>query len=171
MSGQQRDQTATATRRAIPNRPRGPYPWVGRYPPAVQPGYPPAPGGYGAPGIYGPVGKIRGTGVGILLSIVTLGIYQLYWFYVAHEEMKRHSGTGLGGGPGLLIAFFLTPAAAFIASNEVGELYTRRGWRPPVTGLTGLRYFPGMFIIIGALVWWIQKNGTLNTYWRSVGAN
>lgn len=52
--------------------------------------------------------------------------------------MKRHNGTGLGGGLALLIAFFVTPAAAFVASNEVGELYTRRGWQPPVTGLTGL---------------------------------
>ncbi|MEO6880224.1 MAG: DUF4234 domain-containing protein [Mycobacteriaceae bacterium] len=118
----------------------------------------------------GPVGQIRGTGVGILLSIVTLGIYPLYWFYVVYEEMKRHTGNGLGGGLALVIAFFVRPASAFITSYEVGELYTRRGWQPPVTGLTGLWFFPGALILIGPLVWWVKTNGALNAYWRSVGA-
>lgn len=85
--------------------------------------------------------------------------------------MKRHNGAGLGGGLALLIAFFVTPAAAFIASHDAGELSTRRGWQPPATGLTGLWFFPGVLIIVGPLVWWIQTNGALNTYWRSVGAN
>lgn len=141
----------------------------GAYPPAVRHGYPPAPAGYGAP-TSGPVGQIRGTGVGILLTVVTLGIYPLYWFYVVHEEMKRHTGNGLGGGLALLIAFFVRPASAFITSYEVGELYTRRGWLPPVTGLTGLWFFPGAVIVIGPLVWWVKTNGALNAYWRSVGA-
>ncbi len=118
----------------------------------------------------GPVGQTRGTGFGILLTIITLGIYPLYWFYVVHDEMKRHTGNGLGGGLALLVAFFVRPVSAFITSHEVGEMYTRRGWRPPVTGLTGLWFFPGSFILIGPLVWWIKTNGALNAYWRSVSS-
>ncbi|MGI8433987.1 MAG: DUF4234 domain-containing protein [Nocardioidaceae bacterium] len=48
----------------------------------------------------GPVGQIRSTGVCILLSIVTIGIYSAYWYYKVHEEMKRHSGQAWrSGGP------------------------------------------------------------------------
>jgi hypothetical protein len=45
----------------------------------------------------GPVGQTRGTGIAILLAIVTLGIYTLVWWYKTHEEMKRHTGQGIGG--------------------------------------------------------------------------
>ena len=122
------------------------------------------------PPAYGPLGQIRGTGFGIVMTVVTFGIYPLYWFYVTHEEMKRHSGQGLGGGLALVIAFFIAAAQAFITSSEVGNLYTRRGQRPPVTGLNGLWYFPGMFILVGAIIWFVTTNGALNAYWRSLGA-
>ena len=57
---------------------------------------PPAPA-YVAPAVpLGPVGKVRGTGLCILLAFVTLGIYVLVWYYMTHEEMKRH-GAWRGG--------------------------------------------------------------------------
>ena len=118
----------------------------------------------------GPLGKVRGTGSCILLTIVTFGIYSLVWFYKTHEEMKRHSGQGLGGTIALLIAIFVGVAAPFLTSNEVGELYERRGQSKPVTGLSGLWYFPGMFILIGPIVWFVKTNGALNAYWRSLGS-
>jgi hypothetical protein len=139
-------------------------------PPAVQPGYQQA-YGYPVPSGNGPTGKIRGTGVAILLTIVTFGIYPLYWYYVVHDEMKRHTGQGLGGGLAVLIAFFIGVVVPFITANEVGELYTRRGWRPPVSGATGLWYFPGAFILVGPLVWFVKTNGALNAYWRALGAS
>ncbi|MGH1561421.1 DUF4234 domain-containing protein [Mumia sp. DW29H23] len=122
-----------------------------------------------APG-SGPVGKVRSTGVCILLAIVTLGIYTLVWWYKTHAEMKRHSGTGLGGGIALLLAFFVSIVMPYITSSEVGGLYERRGQAKPVSGATGLWYFPGMFILVGPFVWFIKTNGALNAYWRSLGA-
>ena len=92
------------------------------------------------------------------------------WFYKTHEEMKRHSGQGLGGTIALLIALFVGVAAPFLTSNEVGGLYERRGQSKPVTGLTGLWYFPGMFVLIGPIVWFVKTNGALNAYWRSLGS-
>lgn len=118
----------------------------------------------------GPVGKVRSTLVVILLSLVTCGLYALYWFYATSAEMKRHTGQGLGGVLSLLIAFFIQPVAAFITAQEVGQLHERQGRVAPVTALTGLWYFPGCFIVIGPLVWFIKTNGALNDYWRSVGA-
>jgi hypothetical protein len=117
-----------------------------------------------------PIGKVRGTGVCILLTIVTLGVYPLIWYYQVHEEMKRHKGTGLGGGLALLLALLVGIVMPYLASNEVGELYSRRGQAKPVSGLTGLWYFPGALLIVGPLVWFVKTNGALNAYWRSLGA-
>ncbi|CAN5206365.1 hypothetical protein BH09ACT12_BH09ACT12_00360 [soil metagenome] len=121
---------------------------------------------------YGaPIGKIRSTGVCILLTIVTFGIYSLVWYYSTHEEMKRHSGQGLGGFLALILAFFIGIVSPYLSSNEVGGLYARAGRPEPVTAVTGLWYFPGIFILVGPFVWFIKTNGALNEYWKSMGAN
>jgi len=119
----------------------------------------------------GPIGKIRSTGVCILLAIITFGIYSIYWFFKTHDEMKRHSGQGVGGGIALILALFIGIVMPYINSSEVGGLYERKGMKRPVSGATGLWYFPGMFILIGPLVWFIKTNGALNAYWRSQGAS
>lgn len=129
-----------------------------------QPGYAAAP----APGYS--VGKIRRTGVGILLFVVTFGFYSWYWYYATHEEMKRHTGTGLGGGIALLIAVLVGLASPFISSSEVGNLYERAGQPKPVSGATGLWVFPGVFLLFLPIVWFVKTNGALNEYWRAHGA-
>lgn len=116
-----------------------------------------------------PDAKIRSTGTCILLMIVTFGIYALVWYYSVHNEMKRHSGNGLGGGIALVLALFVGVASPFIVSSEVGALYSRRGQEPPVSGATGLWYLPGMFILVGPIVWFVKTNGALNAYWESQG--
>jgi hypothetical protein len=115
------------------------------------------------------VGKIRSTGLCILLSIVTFGIYPLVWYYQVHNEMKRHTGHGLGGGLALVLALFVGIVMPYITSSEVGALYSNRGLRRPVSGATGLWYLPGAFLIVGPLIWFIKTNGALNSYWRSLG--
>jgi hypothetical protein len=130
---------------------------------------PPVPAGAQYPP-SGPIGRVRGTGVSILLCVVTLGIYALVWYYAVHEEMKRHTGNGLGGGLALVIAIFLGFVSPFLTSSEVGNLYERMGWAKPVSGTTGLWYLPGAFIIVGPIVWFVKTNGALNAYWRSLGA-
>jgi hypothetical protein len=118
----------------------------------------------------GPVGKIRGTGVCILLSVITFGIYCLVWYYKTHEEMKQHTGNGLGGGLALVLAIFVGFVMPFITAAETGSMYRRAGQRPPVSGATGLWVIPGAILIVGPLVWFIKTNGALNAYWRSLGA-
>jgi hypothetical protein len=133
---------------------------------------PPPPPSYAIPVQGGQLyaGKVRPTGLAMLLFVVTFGIYGLVWWYLVHDEMKRHSGQGIGGLVALLLAIFVSPAAAFFTSDEVGKLYERTGRRAPVSALTGLWYFPGMFLIVLPIVWFVQTNGALNDYWRGLGA-
>jgi hypothetical protein len=116
------------------------------------------------------VGKVRSTGLAILLFLVTFGIYGWVWWYLVHDEMKRHSGQGIGGVVALVLAIFVSPAAAFFTSDVVGKLYERTGRAAPVSALTGLWYFPGMFLVFLPIVWFVQTNGALNDYWRGLGA-
>jgi Domain of unknown function (DUF4234) len=160
-----------------------PYPTpVPSPPPAVQPalgGYPPAPGGYGAapppldsrpPAPTGPVGQVRRTGVCMLLCLVTLGIYALYYYFVTHDEIRRHGGWGVGGPIALVVALFAGLVSPFLLSYEVGGLYERTGRTPPVTVATGLWYFPGMLILVGPFIWFVRTNRALNAYWQGLGA-
>src|SRR4051794_17965693 len=105
--------------------------------PQMQP-----PPGYGVPaqgyGYDGPPGRTRGTGVSILLVVVTFGIYSYVYNYQVHDEMKRHSGPGIGGGIALLLPSLAGVAMPSLTPHEPGTLYGRKGLRPPVKAITGL---------------------------------
>lgn len=118
----------------------------------------------------GPLGRPRGIGFGILLFIVTVSLYGWYWAYKTQEEMKQHTGDGLGGVLGLVIWILIGAVSAFVIPSEIGEMYQKDGREPPVTGWTGLWLFPFGFLIIPAIVWFVKVQGSLNTYWESKGA-
>ncbi len=118
-----------------------------------------------------PIGQIRSTGTCVLLSIVTLGIYTWVWYYKTHDEMKQHSGEGIGGPLALVLAIFVGVVMPFITPNEVGGLYERRGQERPVTAMTGLwAILLGWLFFVGLIVWFVKTNNALNEYWRSLGA-
>ena len=106
----------------------------------------------------------------MLLFTVTFGIWAFVYVFLTHDEMKRHSGEGLGGILALIISVFLRPASPFLLSHEVGGLYERRGLRRPVSALTGLWFFPGILLLVGPIIWFVLTNRALNDYWRSAGA-
>lgn len=138
---------------------------------AAQPGVQP----YAASGVpvatAGPVGQVRSTGTCVLLTIVTLGFYTWYWYFKTHEEMKRHTGQGIGGGIALVLAIFVGIVMPFLNSHEVGQLYERRGQKAPVSAVTGLwALLLGWFFFVGLIVWFVKTNGALNDYWKSLGA-
>ena len=152
-------------------------------------GYAPPPPGYGQPPYgyagqpmpsapahaqhawpQGPIGRMRPTGMIVLLFFVTLGIWGFVYYYQVQEEMKRHSGEGLGGVLALVISIFFGVVSPFLLSNEVGQLYERRGQEKPVSAVTALWFFPGIFILVGPFIWFVRTNNALNEYWRSLGA-
>jgi len=120
-----------------------------------------------SPPINGPLGQPRGIAFGILIFIVTFGIYGLYWAYKTHEEMKVHTGEGVGGVIGLVIYILISPVTGFVIPSEIGNMYARDGRPKPITGWTGLWFFPGVFLIIPAIIWFVKVQGALNRYWES----
>ena len=114
----------------------------------------------------GPLGQKRGIGFAILLTIVTLGIYSLYWVFKTQDEVKNHSGQGVGGVLGLVIYIVVSPVTWFLVPSEVGKMYVQDGRPAPFTGWTGLWL---LLPIIGAFVWFIKIQGALNRYWESKG--
>ena len=128
----------------------------------------PPPPAYAQPGVAtGALGKPRNVLAIILLSIITLGIYGLYWEYKTFQEMKDHSGQGVGGAVGLVLAIFVGFINPFLMASEVGNLYQRAGEPKPVSGKTG---FWILLPLLGGLIWLVKTQGALNRYWRSLGA-
>lgn len=115
----------------------------------------------------GPTGKVRNPWAVIGLSIITLGIYGLYWQYATFKELKEYAGKGIGGGLGLLFALLVGIVNAFLMPSEVGDLYTADGQQPPVSALTGIWVF---LPFVGLFVWVIKTQGRLNGFWESHAA-
>jgi hypothetical protein len=121
----------------------------------------------GITGTAGATGKIRNPWAVIGLSIITLGIYSLYWQYATFKEMKGYSGRGIGGGLGLLFAFLIGIVNIFLMPVEVGELYTNEAQQPPVSWMTGFWVF---IPFIGWFIWVVRTQGRLNDFWLAHGA-
>ena len=119
------------------------------------------------PSTSGPLGQPRGIGFAILLAIVTLGIYTLYWVFKTQDEVKEHSGIGVGGVVGLVIYIVLSPVTWFLIPSEIGKMFKADGRTAPFTGWMGLWF---LLPIIGAFVWFIKIQGALNGYWESKAA-
>jgi len=113
-----------------------------------------------------PVGRPRGIGFGILMFIVTLGFYGWYWVYKTEEEMKQHTGDGIGGVLALVIWILLSPVMAFVIPSEIHNMYAKDGQQPPVSGWTGLWLFPFGIFLIPAIVWFVKVQEALNHYWE-----
>ncbi len=116
----------------------------------------------------GGLGKVRNPWGVIGLSLITLGIYFLYWQYASFKELKDSAHDGIGGGLGLVFAIFIPIVNSFLLPSEIGHVYQRQGKTPPVTGLTGFWVF---IPIVGFFIWVIKVQGRLNDYWAGGGVN
>ena len=120
------------------------------------------------PPIGGPLGQVRSALVVILLSIVTFGIWTLVWSFQNGDELKRHTGRGLGGVAYLFITLLVSPVTMFLMASEVEQLYRSDGKEPPITTIWGLWF---LLPIIGNLVWYLRIQSALNEYWIAHGAS
>jgi len=122
-----------------------------------------------APGTMavGAVGKPRSPLLIILLTIVTFGIWSVVWSYQNGDELKRHSGNGLGGVAYLFITLLISPVTMFLMASEVEQLYRREGKEPPITTIWGLWF---LLPLIGNLIWYFRIQKSLNEYWTAHGS-
>ena len=89
----------------------------------------------------GPIGRPRGVGFGILLFIITLGLYGWYWAFETQEELERRRATASAESIGLVIWILINPVSAFVIPSEIGHCRARRRTAAR-DGLTGLWLFP-----------------------------
>jgi Domain of unknown function (DUF4234) len=112
-----------------------------------------------------PLGKPRGVGITIVLTIVTLGIYGLVWIWKSFAEVKRYRGQGIGG-PGVFLCLILV--GYFLLPSYVGKMYEEDGQQnPPVSGISGFWVF---LPYVGTFVWLAKVQGALNRFWQGKGA-
>lgn len=119
-------------------------------------------------------GTARSTGLTILWSILTLGIYTFFWTYWTFDELERYRGKGLGGALGLVIyivCVFVGIIAIAITGvliwSELKELYEEDDRMPPHSPLWGLWL---LLPIAGPFIWYIPTQAALNEFWVSKGA-
>jgi hypothetical protein len=116
---------------------------------------------------WGPVGKVRNPWFVAFISIITLGIYYLYWQYQVFKELKDHTGEGVGGVIGLVIALVIGVVNLFLLPSEIGNMYAKAGMEKPVRGVTG---FWNLIPIVGFFIWVFKVQGAMNNRWESAGA-
>lgn len=110
------------------------------------------------------IGKRRRIGLQILVSIVTFGLYGVYWAYISHEEVKQYSGEGVGGPIGALIYFVAGIITLFLLPIEIKKMYEKDGQQSPVSAVTAF------WILLFAIPWYVKCQAALNDFWESKGA-
>jgi hypothetical protein len=132
--------------------------------PSPAPTPPPPPPATTPARTAGPVGKVRSPIVVILLFIVTLGIYGIYWWYASFQELKDHTGEGIGGLLGILFGVCIGIVGIFLLPFEIGNMYEREGKPKPMSWLTG---FWNFLPLVGGIIWVFKVQDAMNREWES----
>ena len=111
-----------------------------------------------------PVGKPRNPWAVVGLSLITLGIYRIYWEYRSFTDLRSFTGEGIGGGWGLALAIAFPIANSFLLPSEIGRIQRGENKLEPVSGLTGLWIF---IPFVGWIVWTVMMQSALNQMWAS----
>lgn len=112
----------------------------------------------------GPLGKRENIGLQVLWSVLTIGLYGIYWAYKSHEEIKNHTGEGVGGLVGVVIFLFVGIVTLFLLPIEIEKMYKRDGRPSPVSAVTAF------WILLFGIPWYVKCQGALNDYWEAKGA-
>ena len=82
---------------------------------------------YAAPSLESGAYKVREPALVVIFSIITLGIYFLYWTYQVFRELKEHTGQGIGPIIGLVLGIFIGIVNWFVLPSEIGNMYAAAG--------------------------------------------
>ena len=114
-----------------------------------------------------PVGDIRNPLTVVLLSIITLGIYALYWHFVMFRDTREFSRHGFGGITGLVLTILLPFLPPFLLPWQVGVARVGVNRDRRVSAVWGLWW---LLPIVGWIVWVYAIQGAANELWESHGA-
>jgi hypothetical protein len=112
-------------------------------------------------------GQVRSPVAVIIFSIITLGIYTLYWYYVVFDDLKQRTDNGVGGLVGLILGLCISIVNWFLLPAEIGNMYAQEGLEKPVTGLTG---FWNLIPLVGFIIWIVKVQNAMNARWEASGA-
>lgn len=107
--------------------------------------------------------KVRSPAAVIIFSIITIGIYQIYWFYQVGREMKEYNGSGLGPVANLLIGLFFSIVLLFTIPNDVKATYETAGKQTDISAITG---FWNLIPFVGWIIWIVKVQNRLNALWE-----
>lgn len=111
-----------------------------------------------------PLGKPEKIGMQVLLSVVTFGLYGIYWAYKSHDEINRHTGTGISGLVGVLIYVFVGIVTLFLLPLEIKRMYEADGRQSPVSATTAF------WVLLFGIPWYVKCQSALNEFWIAKGA-
>ena len=114
-----------------------------------------------------PIGKVRSPLVVILLSIITFGIYAIYWHYEMFKETNEFDNEGVTGLVGLLLSIFCTIVVIFMIPWQIGETRKRAGLPEGINAIYGLWV---LLPFVGWIVWVVLVQNAANELWESQGA-
>jgi hypothetical protein len=112
-------------------------------------------------------GAFYSVGLTILLTIVTLGIWGIFWTYRTNEDLQKYNRSGLGGVLGVVIFILIGVVLMFTIPAEIQNMYKEDGRESPVTPLWGLWF---LLPIIGNIIWYVKVQNALNDFWATKGA-
>lgn len=130
-----------------------------------QPASAPQPQGGVVPSSVG--GAYYSIGLVIILTIITFGIWGIFWTYRTNEDLKAYNRDGLGGVLGVVLYFLLGVVLMFTIPSEIKNMYERDGRQSPVSAVWGLWF---LLPLIGNIIWYVKVQGALNEFWISKGA-
>lgn len=95
--------------------------------------------------------KRRNMLMQVLLTVVTFGIYPIYWFYVTAKEMTE--STGAKGSPSLLTLLLFIPFAnlySYWKHSDLVEGLTNSRYNKVLVFLLWLFFSPAVWVITQA---------------------
>jgi hypothetical protein len=127
-----------------------------------------------AQGIHMLRGKRREFIVGLLLTIVTFGIYPAFWHYMAFKELHDQENQDdfpimlFIGGCLPLLHFVCQPLFMSEELDFVNELRQRHGLQPTMGIVEFLLWMTlGQLIVVGPLIAYARLQGAINELWDS----
>lgn len=114
-----------------------------------------------------PIGKVRSPIAVILLSIITLGIYAIYWHYAMFNETNKFDDEGVNGIIGLLLSIVCAIVVVFLLPWQIGESRKRAGLPERVNAIYGLWI---LLPFVGWIIWVVLVQNATNELWESQGA-